>query len=120
MKTETILFSIFGDERNVDSICGHFTGSFETRQICSYSIEGGIATITAINPLISTRLALPLPLQVSVTDLGSGRITGLTIDADTRQAQPTVCPRPDWAERRRMQPSPAIYQTLMADYIGLL
>lgn len=120
MKTETILFSIHGDERNVNGLCGHFTSQFETRQICSYTIKDGLATITAITPLIKTKLNLPLPLQVSVTDLGSGRITGLTIDADTLLALPTVCPRPDWVKRRMMQPSPTTQQTLMADYIGLL
>ncbi|WP_020603312.1 hypothetical protein [Spirosoma spitsbergense] len=123
MKTNAILIGLYSNRHNeaaMQAICGHWKSDIETRQVCEYTIENGVATIAAMRPLIATVINLPLPLYVPVTDLGSGTLNRIDINVDTLTPMPAVCPCTIWQTKRMQQPAPPVTQTLMADYIGLL
>lgn len=123
MKTNSILIALYSnlhDEAAVEAICGHWKADVETRQLCEYTITDGVATITTMTPTMRTKVNLPLPFCLPVTDLGSGTLNRIDINVDTLTAMPAVCPTTNWQTRWNLQPAPTPQQTLMADYIGLL
>ncbi|GAB2550101.1 hypothetical protein [Spirosoma aerophilum] len=117
MKTRTILFTISGQAKNVVAVCGRHTSDVETKQIATYSIENGVATITALTPAIATHLSISLPLVVPVNDLGSGLINEIEFDADTLTARKVTCPTMKWATGRadatRLEASLSLYPTIL-------
>lgn len=128
MKTNTIILGLYSPSYNapaMERLCNRYQGDVETRQTATYTVADGLATITALEPTIATRVNLPLPFVLPVNDLGSGILNRIDINIDTLTAQLAICPKQSWVDRRAMQANvapaaPTITQTLMADYIGLL
>lgn len=120
MKTTRInlvILSASFDETAVESVCGRHQSHVETQQIATYSISDSMAIITALEPVFATQVHLPLPLNVPVSDLGSGLLTEVVVNVDTLSAYASVCPRPAYTARR-INPEPSI-NFILADYTGL-
>jgi hypothetical protein len=105
MKSNAVTLSLYGDPRNVHSVCGRFTADIETKQRIVYTLIGDTAIITAFEPVVAIRINLALPLKVPVTDLGSGLLTRIDLNCDTLQAQLSICPTAQWANRRHQAPA---------------
>ena len=120
MRTNVINLCFYGNSQNVNALTGHYTSDFETKQIATYTVLNGIATILELVPLIKTELNLPLPFVVNVRDLGSGYLRNVDINAETGKADESICPTSEWLNRRQLQPAPSIGQTLQSDFIGQL
>ncbi|RYC70827.1 hypothetical protein [Spirosoma sordidisoli] len=120
MKNHVITLALYSPSycpANLQTLCGRYTTDYETKQRASYTIENGVATITALTPIMGTQVTLPLPFCVPVTDLGSGQLHRIDINADTLTAQPATCPSAAWATRRAVMPNPTIRQQVVADQL---
>ena len=119
MKTNVINFCFYGNPKNVEALTGHYTSDFETKQIATYTVENGVATITRLVPVIKTELNLRLPFSVPVRDLGSGFLRSVDINAETLKADESICPTKAWYELRSQQSAPSLTQILQADSVCL-
>jgi len=119
MKTNTITISLYGHEQTVSAVCGHYKDSIDIKQVATYQVADGLATITSLTPVYGTVIDLPLPFSFGVTDLGSGQLERIDFNVDTMSAHVAICKSNAWATRRALQPAPTIPQQLIADYCSL-
>lgn len=119
MKTNTIVLALYGDSANVEKVCGRWDYDFETRQVATYTIEEGLATIHSLTPHIKTQINLPMPFTLPVNDLGSGILQRVEINCDTLIPHIAICPTQKWVDRQAKLPIIPAYQMIIADYCSL-